>query len=100
MTFCRGLDRRAGLHAHPYSSKLPALTGEFTQQIGHPLADQRRRGAACCDQFEFLRSDGGDAHMKSQCRRERSLQVLLQVELALPASLQFDQRRFGVEDLP
>lgn len=99
MVFCRRCVRRAGLHAHPYSSKFPPLAGEFAQQIRRPLPDERRRGTACRDELQFLRSGIGDADMKHQRGGKRSLKLLLQADFALPPPLQFSKGRFGAEYL-
>jgi hypothetical protein len=99
-TFFSFAHRRAGLHAHPYSSKFPPLPGEFVQHIGRALAQQRCRGAAGSDELELLGPGIGDTDVGGKRRRQRPAQSQLQAELALPAALEVGQRGLGFQYLP
>ena len=98
--FFRFADRRAGLHPHPYSSKLPPLPGEFVQHIGRALAQQSCRGPAGSHKFELLGPGIGDTDVGGKRRRQRPAQTQLKAELALPAALEIGQRGFGFQYLP
>jgi hypothetical protein len=92
--------RRAGLHAHPYSSKFPPLPGKFVQHIGHALPKQCRRGAARSHKLEFLGSGIRDTDVGGQRGRQRAVQSQLQAELTLPAALEIGQCGFVLQYLP
>ena len=98
--FRRFSRRRAGLHAHPYSSKFPPLPGKFVQHIGRALPQQCRRGAARSHKFELLGSGIRDTDVGGQRGRQRPAQSYLQAELTLPAALEIGQRGFVLEYLP
>ena len=77
--------RRAGLHADPYSSKLPAFMRECLEHVRDTLAHERGGRTACCRKHEFRRTTICDGHMGRQCRRQYLLDALLQCKVALPA---------------
>ena len=77
--------RRAGLHADPYSSKLPAFMRQCLEHVRDTLAHERGGSTACCRKHEFRRTTIGDGDMSRQCRRQYVLDALLQCEFALPA---------------
>jgi hypothetical protein len=79
------LGRRAGLHADPYSSKLPAFMRECLEHVRDTLAHERGGRTACCRKHEFRRATICDRHMGRQCRRQYPLDALLQCKFALPA---------------
>lgn len=91
--------RRAGLHAHPYSSKFPPLPAEFAQQIRRPLPDERGRGAACRDELQLLRPGIGDADVRCERGGQCPVQLLLQARFASTSALQVGECRLGAEDL-
>jgi hypothetical protein len=92
--------RRAGLHAHPYSSKFPPLPGKFVQDIGRTLPQQCRRRTAGSHKLELLGSGIRDTEVGGQCGRQRPVQSQLQAELTLPAPLEIGQRSVVLEYLP
>ena len=77
--------RRAGLHADPYSSKLPAFMRQRLEHVRDTLAHERGGGTACHRKHEFRRTTIGDGDMGRQCRGQYVLNVLLQCKFALPA---------------
>jgi hypothetical protein len=77
-------DRRAGLHADPYSSKLPPFRRQCLEHVRDTLAHERGGSTACCRKHEFRRTTIDDGDMGRQRGRQYLLDALLQCKFALP----------------
>ena len=86
------------MHAHPYSSKFPAIPLQGGDDIGCALADDGGDGARFDCQLEFTPFGVGDAHAVRQWAREMAADEARKRLFAPSAGVPPGHRRVGVQN--